>query len=128
MPSTVPEIASPAALGLLAPPSKHGDAIFRWITISMAFSLVVLVVLVGWELWHGSRLAREAFGFSFLGSSEWDPVQEHYGALPFIFGTLVSSGLALLISVPLSIGTAIFLTEMAPLWMRQPLVSLIEML
>jgi phosphate transport system permease protein len=122
----------PAALApsaaLLPPPSRYGDTLFRWLTVAMAFSLLALVVLVGWELWHGSQLAREKFGASFLVSSEWDPVQEKYGALPFIFGTLVSSLIALVIAVPLSIGTAIFLTEMAPRWMRQPLVSLIEML
>lgn len=128
MSSPTDTLALPANAGLLPPPSRYGDAFFRWITIVMAFSLVVLVVLVGWELWHGSQLARAKFGVSFLTSSEWDPVQEKYGALPFIFGTLVSSLIALAIAVPLSIGTAIFLTEMAPQWMRQPLVSLIEML
>ncbi|HEV7403353.1 MAG TPA: phosphate ABC transporter permease subunit PstC [Chthoniobacteraceae bacterium] len=121
-------LAVPPNAGLLPPPSRYGDTLFRWVTVAMAFSLIVLVVLVGWELWHGSQLARAKFGVSFLTSSEWDPVQEKYGALPFIFGTLVSSIIALLIAVPLSIGTAIFLTEMAPQWMRQPLVSLIEML
>ena len=94
----------------------------------MAFSLIVLVVLIGWELWQGSQLTRQKFGFSFLTSSEWDPVQEQYGAVPFIFGTLVSSLLALLLAVPLSIGAAIYLTELAPRWLRQPLTSLIEML
>src|SRR3954454_16845589 len=110
--------AALAAPALLPPPSRYGDTVFRWITVVMAFSLIALVVLVGWELWHGSQLAREKFGGSFLTSSEWDPVQEKYGALPFIFGTLVSSLIALGIAIPLSIGTAIFLTEMAPTWMR----------
>lgn len=116
------------ATALLSPPSRHGDRLFRWLTTGMAFSLVVLVVLIGWELWHGSALARAKYGWSFLGSSEWDPVQEQYGALPFIFGTVVSSAIALLLAVPLSIGTAVYLTELAPLWIRQPLTSLIEML
>ncbi len=115
-------------VSLLSPPSRHGDALFRGATAAMAFSLVVLVVLVGWALWSGSRMTRETIGFGFLFSTDWDPVQEKYGALPFIFGTLVSSILALVIAVPLSIGTAIYLTELAPLWVRQPLVSLIEML
>src|SRR3954471_8262514 len=128
MNSTAPPLAVPAHAGLLPPPSRYGDTVFRWVTVVMAFSLLALVVLVGWELWHGSQLARAKFGTSFLTSSEWDPVQEKYGALPFIFGTLVSSLIALVIAVPLSIGTAIFLTDMAPRWMRQPLVSLIEML
>src|SRR6476661_10613692 len=97
---------------ILAPPSRHGDRLFRWLTVCMASSLVVLVVLIGWELWHGSELARAKYGFAFLGSSEWDPVQEKYGALPFIFGTVVSSLIALILAVPLSIGTAIYLTEL----------------
>ncbi len=96
--------------------------------MAMAFMLVILIVLIGWELWRGSELARHKFGLGFLSSSQWNPVEENFGALPFIFGTLVSSLIALIIAVPLSIGTAIYLTEMAPLWIRQPLVSLIEML
>jgi phosphate transport system permease protein len=63
-----------------------------------------------------------------LTSTKWDPVSEQFGALPFIYGTVVSSMIALIIAVPLSIGTAVFLTELAPLRLRQPLVSLIEML
>src|SRR5829696_3525325 len=112
-------LAVPPNAGLLPPPSRYGDTLFRWLTVAMAFSLIVLVVLVGWELWSGSQLAREKFGLSFLGSSEWDPVQEKYGALPFIFGTLVSSIIALVLAVPLSIGTAVYLTELAPRWLRQ---------
>jgi phosphate transport system permease protein len=73
-------------------------------------------------------MALSQFGFGFLWSSEWDPVQDKYGALPFIFGTLVSSLLALLIAVPLGVATAIFLTELAPLKLRQPIVMAIEML
>jgi phosphate transport system permease protein len=68
------------------------------------------------------------FGLHFLVTSTWDPVTEEFGALPFIYGTLVSSLIALLIAVPLGIATAAYLTELAPLWIRQPLVSLIEML
>src|SRR5262249_39360040 len=67
-------------------------------------------------------------GWKFLFGSEWDPVNDHYGALPFIFGTFVSSIIALLIAVPLSVGTAVYLTDLAPLWLRQPLASGIEML
>jgi phosphate transport system permease protein len=73
-------------------------------------------------------LAIQKFGFHFLATSTWDPVAEQFGALPFIYGTLVSSLIALLIAVPLSIATAVYLTELAPVWIRQPLVSLIEML
>ena len=88
----------------------------------------MLVILIGWELWNGSSLAIKKFGFHFLTTSTWDPVAEQFGALPFIYGTLVSSAIALIIAVPLGIATAAYLTELAPLWIRQPLISLIEML
>src|SRR5256885_3667450 len=94
----------------------------------MALAVVVLVVLTGWQLWRGSSLVIKKFGFHFLVTSTWDPVAEQFGTLPFIYGTLVSSVIALVIAVPLGIATAVYLTELAPLWLRQPLVSLIEML
>src|SRR5205814_8326794 len=75
-----------------------------------------------------SHLSIGKFGWRFLTSSEWDPVNENYGALPFIFGTVVSSLLALLMAVPLSIATAVYLTELAPSWLRQPLTIFIELL
>ena len=112
----------------MAPPSRFGDKAFEWLTLLMALGVVVLVILLGWELWRGSSLAVRKFGFHFLTTSTWDPVAEQFGALPFIYGTVVSSLIALLIAVPLSIATAAYLTELAPLWIRQPLVSLIEML
>jgi len=131
------EIATPPAFATvephstrraMTPPSPFGDKAFEWLTFSMALAVVVLVVLIGWQLWLGSSLAIKKFGFHFLTTSTWDPVAEQFGALPFIYGTLVSSLIALLIAVPLSIATAAYLTELAPLWIRQPLVSLIEML
>src|SRR5215467_10673847 len=112
----------------MSPPSRFGDKAFEWLTLAMAFAVVLLIVLVGWELWSGSLLAMKKFGVRFLVTSTWDPVAEEFGALPFIYGTLVSSLIALLIAVPLGIATAAYLTELAPLWIRQPLVSLIEML
>lgn len=112
----------------MSPPSRFADKTFEWLTLGMALAVVVLVVLIGWELARGSSLAIQKFGFSFLSTSTWDPVAEEFGAVPFIYGTAVSSLIALVIAVPLSIATAIYLTELAPLWIRQPLISLIEML
>ncbi len=117
-----------SAAAAMTRPSRFGDRAFEWLTLAMALSVVVLVILIGWQLYQGSALAIKKFGFHFLSTSTWDPVADQFGALPFIYGTLVSSLIALLIAVPLSIATAAYLTELAPLWIRQPLVSLIEML
>jgi phosphate transport system permease protein len=105
-----------------------GDSVFKWITLFMALSVFVLIALIGWKLAGGSGIALRQFGWHFLVSSDWDPVNEEFGALPFIFGTVVSSAIALVIAVPLSIATAVYLTELAPLWIRQPLTIFIELL
>jgi len=112
----------------LAPPSAGKDKAFETLTLLASLAVVGLLFLVGWELISESNLSIRKFGFHFLTASTWDPVAEEYGALPFIYGTFMSSVIALIIAVPLSIGTAIYLTELAPRWIRQPLVSLIEML
>ena len=104
------------------------DQSFRWLALLAALTIIALIVLVGWELYTGAALAVKKFGVGFLGSSRWNPVTDKYGALPFIFGTLVSSLIALLIAVPLGVATALFLTEMAPVRLRQPVITVIEML
>jgi phosphate transport system permease protein len=108
--------------------SHFGDRAFKGLTLLMALSVFVLIILIGYELAHGSNAAIHQFGWRFLVSSDWDPVNEKFGALPFIFGTLVSSAIGLIIAVPLSIATAVYLTELAPLWIRQPLTIFIELL
>jgi phosphate transport system permease protein len=105
-----------------------GDRAFKWLTLAMALTIFVLVLLIGFELFKGSKLSLEKFGWHFLVSSDWDPVNDVYGALPFIFGTVVSSLIALIIAVPISIATAVYLTELAPQWLRQPLTMFIELL
>jgi phosphate transport system permease protein len=112
----------------MKPPSRFGDRVFAGFTLLMAVTVVFLIGMVGWQLWIGSRQSIRTFGLHFLVSTDWDPSNDVYGALPFIYGTLVSSLLALLIAVPLSVATAIYLSELAPLWLRQPITSLIEML
>ncbi len=94
----------------------------------MALTIFALVALIGFELFRGSHQALQKFGWHFLVSSDWDPVNDVYGALPFIFGTLVSATIALVIAVPISIATAVYLTELAPLRIRQPLIMFIELL
>jgi len=111
-----------------APPNRAADAAFRFLTWLMAMMVVALVGLVGWKLFQGSRLSIQKFGLGFFVHSNWDPVNGDFGAAPFIFGTFVSSLLGLLMAMPLSLGTAIFLTELSPSWLRQPAITLIEML
>src|SRR5947208_15406 len=120
-------VRKPAAAEMMS--GRHvGDRAFKWLTLLMALSVFTLIVLIGFELWSGSRQALHKFGWRFLTSSEWDPVSEQFGAVPFIFGTLVSSAVALIIAVPISIASALYLTELAPLWLRQPLILFIELL
>jgi phosphate transport system permease protein len=108
--------------------ARIGDRVFRGLLTVAALTVPVLLVFLVWELWSGARLAIGEFGLGFLTSSEWDPVTGQFGALPLIFGTVVSSALALLIAVPLSLGVAIFLTEFAPMSIRGPVAFLIELL
>ena len=120
-----------ARVATKAPPSSGArwpDISFRWLALLAALTTAALIVLVGWELYRGSRLAIAQFGLNFLGSSAWDPVTDKYGAWPFIYGTLVSSLIALVIAVPLGVAAALYLTEMSPLRLRQPIVTIIEML
>ncbi|HWA08819.1 MAG TPA: phosphate ABC transporter permease subunit PstC [Opitutaceae bacterium] len=122
------DTAAVSSTAEMPPPSRWGDRCFRWLTLAGALTVLLLVVLVGYQLFKGSRATISQFGWHFLVSTTWDPVKEQYGSLPFIFGTFVSSLIALLIAVPLGVGTAIYLTDLAPLWLRQPLASVIEML
>lgn len=108
--------------------ARFRDRAFKWFTLLMALTIFALIFLIGYELARGSRLALHKFGWHFLTSSQWDPVNEQFGAWPFIFGTIVSSFIALLIAVPISIATAVYLTELAPQWLRQPLIIFIELL
>jgi len=104
------------------------DLGFRGVLTLGALAVPLLMAFLVWELWVGSRLAIGRYGLDFLVSSAWDPVAQQFGAVPLIFGTLVSSLLALVIAVPLSLGVAIFLTEFAPQAIRQPVAFLIELL
>lgn len=90
--------------------------------------LIVLLLFFAYELWQSSALSIRTFGWRFWVSRDWDPVREQFGALPFIWGTLVTSIAALLIAVPLSLGTAIFTAEVAPRWLRQPVSFVVELL
>jgi phosphate transport system permease protein len=108
---------------------RHGDRLFYGLLLLAALLVLSLVGAIGYQLWVNSGLSRQAFGWGFLVSSRWDPALDRvFGALPFISGTLITSLVALLISVPVSLGAAIFLAELAPDWLRQPLSFLVELL
>jgi phosphate transport system permease protein len=105
-----------------------GDRIFEGGTRFFALLLILIVGLIGLLLFKESLPAIRKFGWQFPFRSVWDPVAEDFGALPFIYGTIVSSLLALAIAVPLSLGVAIFLSELAPPYLRTPVSFLIELL
>jgi len=107
---------------------RDGDEIARLITFLFAAIVVLITLLIVFELWQSSVLSRHKFGLSFLRTSTWDPNLEQFGALPFIFGTLVTSAVALLIAVPLGIGAAIFLAELAPARLSDALEFFIDLL
>jgi len=107
---------------------REGDEIVRLITFLFAASVVLVTALLVYELWIGSTLPRHKFGFHFLVTSVWDPILDQYGALTFIYGTLVTAGVALFLAIPLGIGAAIFLAELAPATVSDTLEFFIDLL
>lgn len=107
---------------------RQRDAAFRLGTGLVATLVVVLVAAIGYELWRQSQLSIAKFGLSFWTNDIWDPVSGEFGARPFIWGTLYSSVLALAVATPISLGIAIYLSELSPLWLRTPLTFLTELL
>jgi len=105
-----------------------GDDVFRFTQRAAGVFLILLVAAMVVTMAVTAAPAIKTFGLPFIYSSNWDPVQEDFGALPFIYGTVVSSLLALLMAVPLGLGAAIFLSELAPRWARTPIAFLIEIL
>ena len=124
VPSAGPVAGSRSFLSRL----REGDEIARMITFLFAASVVLVTLLLVFELWQGSVLARHKFGFSFFRTSVWDPIFDQFGALPFIYGTLVTAGVSLVIAVPLGIGAAIFLAELAPARLSDALEFFIDLL
>lgn len=107
---------------------RDGDEIARLVTLVFALSVVLLTGLLVYQLWTNSAESRHRFGLSFLWDTTWDPVAGHFGALTFVYGTLVTSALGLLVAVPLGLGAAIFLAELAPRRLSDNLTFLIDLL
>jgi phosphate transport system permease protein len=106
----------------------EGDEIAHLITLVFAASILLITALLVYRLWIDSSLARHQFGWKFFFTSTWDPVAGDFGALPFIYGTVMTSALALLIAVPLGLGAAIFLAELAPRRISDSLAFMIDLL
>ncbi len=130
-------MASPATIEPKARPKERasflsrvfsGDSLSHVLVLAAACILVSIVALLVFELWTRSTLARDKFGFGFLSTSNWNPATDDYGALPFIYGTLVTSALGLLLAVPFGVGAAIFLAELAPPKLSDAMTFLIELL
>jgi phosphate transport system permease protein len=106
----------------------RGEFGFRIAIGAVAMLLVALVAAIGVELSRQSWLSIQEFGLRFWTTSTWDPVTGEFGALPFIWGTLYSSVLALLIATPIALGIAIFISELSPAWLKDPLIFVTELL
>ena len=111
-----------------APRASWGDALFENITRFFALVVFSLLAAILISLLIGSQVTLEKYGLRFLWNPEWDPVREDFGALVPIYGTLMTSLIALLIGVPVSFGIALFLTELSPTWLKRPLGTAIELL
>jgi len=112
----------------LAKTGALGDTIFRSILLIAAASILLIVAAILVMMASNALPTFERFGFGFLVGREWRPAQEEFGALPFIFGTVVSSLIALILSVPVSLGIAIFLVEQAPQKLARPIAFMVELL
>ena len=112
-----------------APAKKlNGDLVFRYLTTFFAFSILAILALMLFEMTGESMPSIKAFGWKFVKSNDWDAVQEVFGALPYLYGSVVSSVLALLLATPLSIGVALFITEIAPKRWGGIIAPLVELL
>lgn len=107
---------------------RPGDLILQLVAGAAALAVAVLLGLIAWKLVEGARLSLSSFGLGFLTHVGWDPVHNQMGAATFLFGTAVTSLGALLLATPLALGIALFLTELAPRWLRGPVTALVETL
>ena len=123
-----PRSAAAARGGAGIEGSSSGDRVYRWTTTAFAMVVPILLCLIAWEVFAAGWPALAKFGIGFFTQSAWDPVNGNFGAAPAIFGTIVSSLLALIIATPLAVGVAIFLSEFAPRALRQPVAFFVDLL
>lgn len=109
-------------------PSHLGDFAFQAVTFAFASLVLLLIIAMLFEMIQNSVLSFQKFGFGFITATVWDPPAREFGALPFVYGTVVTSILALIIAVPISVAVAVFVTYQAPMAIRRPVISLVELL
>jgi phosphate transport system permease protein len=107
---------------------RHGDEVAHVLTLTFAAGILLLTSMLVYELWVNSHLSRAKFGWLFFWTSTWDPIFDNFGAAPFIYGTVVTSIVSLVIAVPLGLAAAIFLSELAPRRMSDTISFLIDLL
>jgi len=120
--------AQPRFLRRLGREANPGDLAFRALSAAFALAVVVVLLMLGAQMAHTAWQSITHFGVGFITGTNWDPVRDVFGALPFMYGTVVSSLLALLLAVPVALGVALFLTELAPIALREPLAFMVELL
>jgi phosphate transport system permease protein len=126
--ATLPRTARPLGRASFVRRLFSADSFAQALVFLCATAILALTTLLVWELWSRSGLSREKFGFSFLAKTDWDPVGLNFGALPFIFGTVVTSAVGMVIAIPFGVGAAIFLAELAPQKLSDAMTFLIELL
>jgi phosphate transport system permease protein len=126
-PTRGPEAPRPRPV-TLPRPAPWGDGAFRWLVTGTAAALLALTAVLFWELYANARplIARDGLGF--ITRDVWDAERDQFGARPLLFGTLVTSAIAVVLAVPVALGVALFTTEIAPRWLRRPVSSLVELL
>ena len=123
-----PGAVSPSPESAALEGASIGDRIYRTLTTAFAVAIPVLLVFIAYEVIAAAWPALRRFGFGFITSSAWDANAGQFGAAPMIYGTVVSSVLALVLSAPLALGVSIWLSEFAPRWLRQPVSFLVDLL
>jgi phosphate transport system permease protein len=121
-------LPDPAGRSVVLETLRRGDRFFHLLTKSSAFFVLILIAAIFLSLIVGGFAALKTFGFGFLTTDIWNPVTEQFGALAPVYGTLVTSAIAMLIAVPIAIGIAVFLTELCPMVLRRPIGIAIELL
>ena len=108
---------------------QHGDLLWKVLLGLVTIIILSLMLSIGWMLWQTSADSRQFFGINFVTpvmDASWDPVNDHFQAWPFLYGTLLTSLFAILLALPIGVGIAIFLAELCPAWLRTPLTWLVD--